>query len=92
MRSGLDVKIFLWLQAAGVEQDFAAPLAGAFHHHLCNPFRIDFYVRQRVGNMGTDDPFSSFRKGGKRVVCPHISPIVSVPGPSFRLSSLTFPY
>ena len=48
MRSGLDVKIFLWLQAAGVEQDFAAPLAGAFHHHLCNPFRDRFLMRQRI--------------------------------------------
>ena len=59
MRSGLDVKIFLWLQAAGVEQDFAAPLAGCssppFVQSLSDrflmrqriPFRIDFYVRQR---------------------------------------------
>ena len=71
MRSGLDVKIFLWLQAAGVEQDFAAPLAGAFHHHLCNPFRIDFYVRQRVGEgicfrtgFGTSGPESRRGRAG----------------------------
>ncbi len=60
MRSGLDVKIFLLLQAAGVEQDFATPLAGAFFHHFLQslsdrflmrqpiPFRIDFYVKQRA--------------------------------------------
>ena len=42
MGSELDVKIFLLLQAAGVEQGVATPLAGAFHHPLCNPFRIDF--------------------------------------------------
>ncbi len=42
MGSGLDVKIFLLLQPAGVEQGVATPQAGAFHHHLCNPFRIDF--------------------------------------------------
>ncbi len=60
MGSGLDVKIFLLLQAAGVEQGVATPLAGAFYHHFLQslsdrflmrqqiPFGIDFYVRQRV--------------------------------------------
>ncbi len=61
MGSELDVKIFLLLQAAGVEQGVATLLAGAFYHHFLQslsdrflmrqqiPFRIDFYVRQRVG-------------------------------------------
>ena len=42
MGSELDVKIFLLLQAAGVEQEVATPLVGAFYHHLCSVFRIDF--------------------------------------------------
>ena len=62
MGSGLDVKIFFLLQPAGVGQGVATPLVGAFHHHFLQslsnrflmrqqiPFRIDFYVRQRVGN------------------------------------------
>ena len=60
MGSGLDVKIFLLLQAAGVGQGVATPLVGAFYHHFLQslsdrflvrqriPFGIDFYVRQRV--------------------------------------------
>ena len=59
MGSGLDVKIFLLLQAAGVGQGVATPLVGAFYHHFLQslsdrflvrqriPFGIDFYVRQR---------------------------------------------
>jgi len=59
MGSGLDVKIFLLLQPAGVGQGVATPLAGAFYHHFLQslsdrflmrqqiPFGIDFYVRQR---------------------------------------------
>ena len=62
MGSGLDVKIFLLLQAAGVGQGVATPLVGAFYHHFLQslsdrflvrqriPFGIDFYVRQRVNN------------------------------------------
>jgi hypothetical protein len=42
MGSELDVKIFLLLQPAGVKQGVDTPLVGAFYHHLCNPFRIDF--------------------------------------------------
>jgi len=61
MGSELDVKIFLLLQGAGVEQGVATPLVGAFYHHFVHtlsdrflmrqeiPFGIDFYVRQRVG-------------------------------------------
>ncbi len=60
MGSELDVTIFLLLQAAGVKQGVATPLAGAFYHHFLQslsdrfllrqriPFRIDFYVSQRV--------------------------------------------
>ncbi len=63
MGSELDVKIFLLLQGAGVEQGVATPLVGAFYHHFLQslsdrflmrqriPFRIDFYVRQRVGKV-----------------------------------------
>ena len=43
MRSGLDVKIFLWLQAAGVEQDFATPLAGAFFHPFLQSLSDRFF-------------------------------------------------
>ena len=59
MGSGLDVKIFLLLQAAGVEQGVASsgwcflpPLVQSLsdrflmRHRI--PLRIDFYVRQRV--------------------------------------------
>ena len=68
MRSELDVKIFLLRQAAGVEQECATPLAGAFHHHFLQslsdrflmrqriPFGIDFYVRQRAGNSSELNP------------------------------------
>ncbi len=42
MGSELDVKIFLLLQAAGVEQGVATPLVGAFTTTFCNPFQIDF--------------------------------------------------
>jgi len=42
MGSGLDVKIFLLLQAAGVEQGVAIPLLVLFTTTFCNPFRIDF--------------------------------------------------
>ena len=64
MGNGLDVKIFLLLQAAGVGQGVATPLVGAFYHHFLQslsdrflvrqriPFGIDFYVRQRVGITG----------------------------------------
>ncbi len=76
MRSGLEVKIFLWLQAAGVEQDFATPLAGAFFHPFLQslwdrflmrqriPFRIDFYVRQQGVKFGrpTARPFLEIPK------------------------------
>ncbi len=60
MGSRLDVKIFLLLQPAGVGQGVAIPLVGAFYHHILQslsdrflmrqriPFRIDFYLRQRV--------------------------------------------
>ena len=62
MGSGLDVKIFLLLQAAGVGQGVATLLVGAFYHHFLQslsdrflvrqriPFGIDFYVRQRGKN------------------------------------------
>ncbi len=62
MGSELDVKIFLLGPATGVEEGVATPLDGAFHHHLLQslsdrflmrqkiPFRIDYYVRQRVGS------------------------------------------
>ena len=64
MGSGLDVKIFLLLQAAGVGQGVATPLVGAFYHHFLQslsdrflvrqriPFGIDFYVRQRAITVG----------------------------------------
>ena len=63
MGSGLDVKIFLLLQAAGVGQGVATPLVGAFYHHFLQslsdrflvrqriPFGIDFYVRQRGAHL-----------------------------------------
>ena len=75
MGSGLDVKIFLLLQAAGVEQGVASsgwcflpPLVQSLsdrflmRHRI--PLRIDFYVRQRVENIrvvgfATGVPFSS---------------------------------
>ncbi len=58
MGSGLDVKIFLWLQAAGVEQGFGSSgwcfspplvqsLSDRFLMRQQIPFGIDFYVRQR---------------------------------------------
>jgi len=72
MGSGLDVKIFLLLQPAGVGQGVATPLAGAFYHHFLQslsnrflmrqqiPFGIDFYVRQRVGEFRWE-PLSYFQ-------------------------------
>ena len=58
MGSGLDVKIFLLLQAAGVEQGVASSgwcflpplvqsLSDRFLMRQRLPFGIDFYVRQR---------------------------------------------
>ena len=75
MGSGLDVKIFLLLQAAGVEQGVASsgwcflpPLVQSLsdrflmRHRI--PLRIDFYVRQRVFNFlshekGSPEPTTS---------------------------------
>ncbi len=69
MGNGLDVKIFLLLQAAGVGQGVATPLVGAFYHHFLQslsdrflvrqriPFGIDFYVRQRGGDSFQSSPF-----------------------------------
>ena len=59
MGSGLDVKIFLLLQAAGVEQGVASSgwcflpplvqsLSDRFLMRQQLPFGIDFYVRQRA--------------------------------------------
>ena len=69
MGSELDVKIFLLLQAAGVEQGVATPLVGAFYHRFLQSlsdrflmrqqisFGIDFYVRQRGPGISPDrDP------------------------------------
>ena len=61
MGSGLDVKIFLLLQAAGVEQGVASSgwcflpplvqsLSDRFLMRQRLPFGIDFYVRQRGAN------------------------------------------
>ena len=71
MGNGLDVKIFLLLQAAGVGQGVATPLVGAFYHHFLQslsdrflvrqriPFGIDFYVRQRGYIARTTHKFST---------------------------------
>ena len=48
MGSELDVKIFLLLQAAGVKQGVATPLAGAFYHHFLQSLSDRFLLRQRV--------------------------------------------
>ena len=47
MGSGLDVKIFLLLQAAGVGQGVATLLVGAFYHHFLQSLSDRFLVRQR---------------------------------------------
>ncbi len=82
MGSGLDVKIFLLLQAAGVGQGVATPLVGAFYHHFLQslsdrflvrqriPFGIDFYVRQRAGRIGAGGG-----AGGDTHVVPETGPI-----------------
>ena len=83
MGSGLDVKIFLLLQAAGVGQGVATPLVGAFYHHFLQslsdrflvrqriPFGIDFYVRQRVERMHQLVLFQDFsREGNNRLSVP----------------------
>lgn len=72
MGSGLDLKIFFLLQPVGVGQGVATPLVGAFYHHFLQslsdrflmrqeiPFGIDFYVRQRVANLGPNRPLTLF--------------------------------
>ncbi len=89
MGSGLDVKIFLLLQAAGVGQGVATPLVGAFYHHFLQslsdrflvrqriPFGIDFYVRQR-GDSWEYSPLFSFCSCSRGTAG---RPAISEPGP-----------